>query len=808
MRVLVSWIAFMIMLTGLTSLSAQTKRQYLQAADVAYAQKNYHAALTYYKTVADAWPKETNIQFQTAEAARQYNSYLLAEKHYQLVIDQDAGQTYPQAALHLAAIKQNLGKYDEAISLYKQYDRWRTDKENTCSAQIANCEYAKAALAKKVDVELVNIGINTEYSEFAPVKIGDTLYYSSLNFPLEQKDQESQILLSRLYETSNDELGQLLRMQMVEGNRHIAHTAFDPEMTRMFYSICHNVNVSDYHCDLFYTEKTDLGWSPAKRLPDNINVPGYSSSQPAFATLEDDQEVLFFASDAPGGKGKLDVWMVELTEGGGFGAPVNVEAINTVEGDITPFYHGPSHTLYFSSEGHPNLGGYDIYAIRRSDGEWGEITDIPMPYNSSYNDLYFVTSDDGEYMYLASNRESGGAKYIDPELQACCNDIYRAIDKNPVMLIANAFNRLDKAALPGTRLSLYVMRDGQWELVETKVDPITHTQEFPLQRMHVYRVIGSKPGFQSDTLEFNTHDLTLKGPMEKDLFLTPEKLQLEVHTFDLANKTPLNECVVELIDVTDPASPAVVEKLENRKGNDFLFGVRPDRSYRLLAKRIGYVDTLATFSTFEIPESGIIRQDMYLRRMELMDMAPLRVYFDNDIPGKRMFTKSTNVNYEETLAPYLAREDEYVQNYMDDLPQMQKDELRDLMTAFFRDSVSRGMRQLEFFCQALLADLNSGDKVTVTLEGYCSPRAASRYNILLGFRRAVSIRNYIMEYQDGVFASYVKSKQLVFQDISFGENRAQEGVSDNLDDERLSIYSVEAAKERRAEILKVVVDKH
>ncbi|MBK7343460.1 MAG: hypothetical protein IPJ06_10470 [Saprospiraceae bacterium] len=65
----------------------------------------------------------------------------------------------------------------------------------------------------------------------------------------------------------------------------------------------------------------------------------------------------------------------------------------------------------------------------------------------------------------------------------------------------------------------------------------------------------------------------------------------------------------------------------------------------------------------------------------------------------------------------------------------------------------------------------------------------------------------MMAYRDGVFASYVKDKQLIFQDISFGEDRARDGVSDKLEDERLSIYSVEAAVERRAEIIKVVVDK-
>ncbi|MBK7343459.1 MAG: PD40 domain-containing protein [Saprospiraceae bacterium] len=714
MRVLVSWIAFMIMLTGLNSLSAQTKRQFLQAADVAYAQKNYHAALTYYKTVADAWPDETNVQYLTAEAARAYNSYLLAEKHYQLVIDQDAGATFPDAALHLAGVKQNLAKYDEAIKLYRLYDSWRADKSQNSQAQIANCEFAKEAITRKVDVELVNIGINTEFSEFAPVKIGDTLYYSSLNFPLEQEDVDSKILLSRIYETGNDEISQLLRMQMVEGNKHIAHTAFDEDLDRMFYSICHNVNVTDYHCDLFYTEKTDLGWSAAKRLPEVINVPGYSSSQPAFARMADGREYLLYTSDAPGGRGKMDIWRSELLQDGTFGRPENLSAVNTVEGDITPFFHSPSQTMYFSSEGHMNLGGFDIYSIKFTENGWGEIVHVPMPYNSSYNDIYFVTSDDGEYIYLASNRESGGAKYIDPELQACCNDIYRAIDKHPIMLVANGFNSVDQLPLPGTQLSLYTKINGEWILVETKVDPATHRQEFPLDRMHLYRVIGEKPGFLPDTLEFDTYDLTIIGPLTKDLFLTPEKLQLEVFTFDMETRAPLAECSVRLLDVTDPMTPVLIKRLDNPTANDFLFGIRPDRKYRLEAQRVGYIDTLATFDSYVIPPNAKIRQDLYLRRMELPDMIPVRVYFDNDIPGRRMFTKSTRERYDETLVPYLARKDEYIQNYMDDLPLEEKDILRERMTDFFKDSVSRGMRQLEIFCESLLEDLKEGNTVTVT----------------------------------------------------------------------------------------------
>jgi hypothetical protein len=84
--------------------------------------------------------------------------------------------------------------------------------------------------------------------------------------------------------------------------------------------------------------------------------------------------------------------------------------------------------------------------------------------------------------------------------------------------------------------------------------------------------------------------------------------------------------------------------------------------------------------------------------------------------------------------------------------------------------------------------------------------AANRYNLALGQRRVSSIKNEIARYKGGIFMPFLESGQLVITDISFGEELAPENVSDRSSDKRSSIYSVEASKERRVEILSININ--
>lgn len=792
---------FIFCLSGI----AQTKKQFLEAADNAVAEKNYHGALVYYKTVADAWPEDVDVHYQTAEAARNYHSYLLAEKYYQLVIDKDLENTYPEASFHLAGIKRNLGKYGDAITLYQRYDQIRVDKTKNCSREVEHCRFAIQANRFVLPMDLIPIGVNTEFSDFAPVRIGDTLFYTSLNFPLDEKTADSEILVSRIYESSNDVLGQLLRSQMQEGNRHIAHTAFNADQTKMYFSICKNINITDYHCELFVAEKVGSEWASARKLPESINKPGYSSSQPTVALLNDGSEWLFYASDAPGGKGKMDIWYTSIAESGQFADPVNLVSINTTESDITPYFHAPSQRLFFSSEGYLNLGGYDIYETTLSQGRWTEPAILPIPFNSSYNDLYFAMTDDGGYIYLASNRESPGTKYIEPELQACCNDIFRAKYKKEMLLVANTFSQADKLPLLSAVITLLRKDNGIWIEVDRKSGPSTHTQEFPIAPGQEYRLVGEKAGYLPDTLDFNTFAWDQPEPLVKDLYLKQKDILLEVFTYDDLTRLPLKGSTVRLYDVTDPANPRLIDEAINPVGNDFTFNIKPNRKYEIRGFNEGYEEAIDKIDTYSLPAEGKLKRDLYLRYKSLAGYLPLAVYFDNDAPGRRQRTKSTPIPYNETLTPYLLREQEYEQIFLSDLTEGESSFLRKTIREFFTDKVKKGQSELDNFCEALSRELARGSTVIVTVEGFTSPRAEERYNLNLGYRRSSSVVNYIAAYKNEIFKTYIKSGKLKIQEVSYGETRVPEGVNDDLKNERLSIYAVGAAQERRAEINKVEI---
>ncbi|MEM8909059.1 MAG: hypothetical protein AAGD05_14535, partial [Bacteroidota bacterium] len=163
-------------------------------------------------------------------------------------------------------------------------------------------------------------------------------------------------------------------------------------------------------------------WSPAVALPDTINLAGFTATQPCIGQHpKTGAESLYFVSDRPGGKGQLDIWYAPIKEGT-VGNPINLAAINTLENDITPFFHLPSQTLFFSSEGYLGMGGYDIYQTRWDADQWQAAQHTGFPLNSSYNDLYFMLLPDSTQAYFSSNRL--GSFYLEEDNKVCCNDLY------------------------------------------------------------------------------------------------------------------------------------------------------------------------------------------------------------------------------------------------------------------------------------------------------------------------------------------------------------------------------------------------
>ncbi|MCS6833973.1 MAG: OmpA family protein, partial [Flammeovirgaceae bacterium] len=154
-------------------------------------------------------------------------------------------------------------------------------------------------------------------------------------------------------------------------------------------------------CDLFISRKVGGQWQKPQNLGKTVNSVHWES-QPA---LSADGRMLCFVSDRPGGKGKKDLWMTQLDEKGEWTPPVNLETINTEGDEISPFLHANGFTLFFSSDGYPGFGGYDIFKSEMNNKVWQSPVNLGYPINNHRDQVGFFVTADGKNAYY-SNEES------------------------------------------------------------------------------------------------------------------------------------------------------------------------------------------------------------------------------------------------------------------------------------------------------------------------------------------------------------------------------------------------------------------
>ncbi|MFN7014948.1 MAG: hypothetical protein ACK4ON_11840, partial [Bacteroidia bacterium] len=164
----------------------------------------------------------------------------------------------------------------------------------------------------------------------------------------------------------------------------------------------------------------------------------------------------------------------------------------------------------------------------------------------------------------------------------------------------------------------------------------------------------------------------------------------------------------------------------------------------------------------------------------------------------------------DTYKEYIAMIDTYKKEYSKGLSGEAAEDAQIDIELFFDDYVKKGAKDLQDFSEILLEAMHNGFEIELTIKGYASTLAKSDYNVNLTKRRIASLKNYLREYQNGIFLPYIHNTDssgttLTFVDIPFGEYKASALVSDNLNDLKNSVYSRSAALERKIEILAVSV---
>jgi hypothetical protein len=329
--------------------------------------------------------------------------------------------------------------------------------------------------------------------------------------------------------------------------------------------------------------------------------------------------------------------------------------------------------------------------------------------------------------------------------------------------------------------------------------------EYPLDFDHRYSVSATKPGYTLDTTGiFNTEGLTTAITIEKKLYLT-RGIDFAAHTINSATRDTLYGVTYKLVELDGGSRQ---ESFVNPDGNPaYKTTLNYDRRYMVIASKSGFTRDSVTFSTKDLPRvdfQSIVRE-LRLRPFTVAAYLPIRLYFDNDEPDKRTTRTTTDREYRPTYVDYYRRKPEFMEKFSGGLDTVAKQAALDSIDVFFERDVRGGWEKLFFFSEELYKLMERGDYIVLTLRGFASPRAATQYNLNLTSRRVASVRNHFLKHDGGIYKKFVDSGQIVIKLEPNGENLAPKDISDDIKDERRSLYDPRASRERRLEIIGVEV---
>jgi tetratricopeptide (TPR) repeat protein len=406
-------------------------KKLVEFADQQYAKGDYYYAIEYYQKALKQDSNSLDIQWKYAEVQRAYKNYIVAEEFYAKVFARDDAKNFPESILQLGLMQKQIGNYTKAFETFKLAKRRYEKEKNGFLYKKAVQEIDATAWAIKnfsdtiKPLESLPETVNSVNAEFGHVVHDNYLIFSSLRADSINNSEEvySQTYKTHLYRAKiekgkfkeNERIKELFNQKRNSGNG-----TFSLDGTRFYFSVCDDEGYN-YKCKILVAKYDNSSWSAIDTLGKEINEPNKNATMPCISRI-DGKEVLFFASDKTGSKGGLDIWMAQIN-GTKIENIQNLNDVNTVENDITPWYDTLKSRLYFSSSWHYGFGGQDIFY---SEIPFEKVENAGIPINSSANDQYFFTHNDTGY--VSSNRL--GSKYA--KNPTCCSDIfakYPKIDK-------------------------------------------------------------------------------------------------------------------------------------------------------------------------------------------------------------------------------------------------------------------------------------------------------------------------------------------------------------------------------------------
>ena len=276
-----------------------------------------------------------------------------------------------------------------------------------------------------VEIEWLPREINTDYSEYRGELLPDSTFIYSSFVSVSDDDHEDifeAYWMGKIYKSQLTFSGysspEPLNRNINNKNYYNVNFCFNEARNILFFTRCSKAAYPRLMCDIWKSELHNGDWQKPTKLPSTVNAPHANNTQPNWVEYEN-FNVLYFVSNRMDGEGELDIWF-SIYKNGKFEEATNLgPIINTPGNEVTPFYNSKNKTLYFSSDEHLGIGGYDIHYSRGALSDWAEPSNMGVPFNSEYNDVYLTLNPNDNNGYFSSNRPNN--KYSHKE---CCNDLY------------------------------------------------------------------------------------------------------------------------------------------------------------------------------------------------------------------------------------------------------------------------------------------------------------------------------------------------------------------------------------------------
>ncbi|MBI3518373.1 MAG: OmpA family protein [Bacteroidetes bacterium] len=478
----------------------------------AVLQGDNSSAIDYYEAYLKRLPSDSKIQYKLADSYRAVRDYERAEKMYLKAYTSDPEKN-TLALYYYAEMCKTYAKYPKAKEQYnkfiKEYKGSDSKLKKQAKKEVIFCDSVTTIInqSQKFIVQHLDTTINKAHVELSPVSLNETSFvYASLRTDKKEyvtEGEDSANIPSRKFYAAkkvNNEWvfdGEFMSGTYNKPGENVGNATFTPDGNKMYYTSCKPNWKGVVVCAIFMTEKINGEWTEPVKLNKIINNPNYTSTQPAVGIDPvKGNEIVYFVSNKPKGKGGLDIWyFVYDKKKKLYKAPKNAGVkINTAKDEMTPFFDNDTRTLYFSSGGWGGLGGLDIYKVIGDNKKWTNAENLGEPINSGADDIYYSISKNREEGFLVSNRKGGVAL----KNTTCCDDIYSYKQTSYVHLFASGTIKDDKSApIDSAVVDIYLI-DKKYDepiLVKSVVTDKQGNYKTSIEAGQEYKIVAKKTGY-------------------------------------------------------------------------------------------------------------------------------------------------------------------------------------------------------------------------------------------------------------------------------------------------------------------------